>query len=115
MCSERDAIRHLRSRHPRQNPLEAERHGQAPQLTQSIFRRASMVSLIVHVPEGSTVEVGAVGCSNPSKPGPEVSAVQQCSHLRAEFIERVGLADQVHSRVEPAVMHDGVTRVAGRK
>ena len=43
------------------------------------------------------------------------SLVQQRADLDAQFIERERLADHLHSGVKPAMMHDGVARIAGRE
>src|SRR5215470_17533064 len=53
-------------------------------------------------------------------PGPSTdiasaSAIQKHSDLRAQFAEGERLADHMHAGVEPAMMDDGVARIARRE
>ena len=42
-------------------------------------------------------------------------AVQQFTHFAGEIVLRKWLAEQMHARVEPPVVNDGVSGIAGRE
>ena len=75
-------------------------------------------------PRGAWCSLLAVApvCRLPTRAGPwrqagcaslDLSDIQNGPHAGAQIGESIGLADQVHAGIEPAVVDDGVARVAG--